>query len=50
MNTHIQYNEEKGIWIEETERIENEKLVYKPIEERNEIPMITPIIIIIQTG
>ncbi len=49
MNTQIKFDEDKGIWIEETERDENEKLVYKPIEENNEFSLITPINIIIQT-
>jgi hypothetical protein len=50
MNTQIKFDDEKGIWIEETARDDNEELVYKPIEQNNEFPMITPINIIIQTG
>ena len=42
MKTQIKFNEDKGIWIEETERDENEKIVYKPIAENNEFPLITP--------
>jgi hypothetical protein len=50
MNTQIKFDDDRGIWIEETERDENEKLVYIPTEENNEFLMITPINIIIQTG
>ena len=50
MNTQIKFDYERGIWIEDTERDDDEELIYVPIEENNEFPMVHPINISIQIG
>ena len=49
MSTQIVFDDDKGIWIENTVRDENEKVVYKPIEENHAMQRINPITIIIET-
>ena len=49
MSMQIKFDNDKGIWIEEKERDEDEKLVYVPIEESNLFSAIPPIHIIIRT-